>query len=108
MFRQRRVGLLCGFVLTLLPSDDRGKIGGGIGHLAPLLEDGHQGRVRAQSIEADPGLNRCASPGIVDQADGHFLLLLDLASEEIRHGREVRGGVGRAERPDLVGIFQVG
>ena len=67
--------------------------------LGPGAEDGHEGGVGADGVEAGPGFGGCATPGGVDEADGDVLLLLEVAGEEISDRGEAGGGFGCALRP---------
>ena len=68
--------------------------------VGPRGEGGHERSVGGKGVETDPGIDRRASPGRVDDADGDVFSPADLAGEEVSDGGEIFRGVWSARLPD--------
>ena len=94
------VGLALGFELLV------GEVGALLGGLAVHLlgaggEDGHEGGVGTEGVEAGPGFGGSASPGGVDEADGDVLFLLEVRGRRsrLRRRSSLRSRGCRCDQP---------
>ena len=73
--------------------------------VVPLLDQRIVQRIAFHSIAANPRLARRAAPRVVDQADRHIELIVQLAAKEIADGRKALRRFRRANFPLAVEIL---
>src|SRR5580658_3516970 len=63
-----------------------------VGKTGTRGEGGHERGIGREGVETDPGIDRCTSPGRIDDSDRNMLALMNRAGEKIGDGREIPGG----------------
>ncbi len=68
-------------------------------------ESGHKRGVGGEGVEADPGIDRRASPGGIDDPDGNVFAPVDLAGEKVGDGEKslAVAGVHGCQTPEKAG-----
>ena len=102
MPRVRRRGQMVGgrcFLGTFLCAFNQLQVQLLVGETSTCGEGGHERGVGREGIETDPGIDRCASPGGIDDSDGNMFALMDCPSEKVGDGREILCRCGGTRLP---------
>ena len=92
-----------------LPFDHRLVVGRLLGrivglHFLPPLDERLEAGIGGKLVTSHPRLGGAAAPGVVDQPHRHAEGLVELAAEEVAHGREVADRLGGAGLPRAVEV----